>query len=226
VQNPGKMVTITCAYCGGAHEIRKGEFVRKTKMGKTQFYCSLTCSATAMNERLGKKSQPIERTCPTCGKQFISSTKAKGAKFCSRGCASAGSVTEYRRARAREVASYNPAWRANIGRPENVVAILKRREAHKYRLLEEALSAAGIIHEFEFLVAPYVFDLAMPGRRVLVEFDGKYHEWGEQMEVDTEKQRLAASLGWAVVRIRTDQAVFAPELLANVGLIAAGQSLR
>jgi len=76
--------------------------------------------------------------------------------------------------------------------------VLKRREGWKYAALERVLE--GRDYEFEYGLGGYVFDLALLDVGVLVEFDGPYHEQGEQPDVDEVKDTVAERNGFVVVR--------------------------
>jgi len=184
-----KTVTIECAFCGKSVEKSTSEFNRSTRLGRPLF-CSRTCSAKAHNAP--RKSKEFITTCPHCGKMFKTTTHNKAKKFCSRACASAGSVTNVRREAA--VAS-GVANQANL---LPVADLLRRREAWKYVELEESLKLRD--HQFEFELGSYVFDLALFDTKTLVEFDGKDHQNTKQKRLDKEKDSVARALGFKVVR--------------------------
>jgi len=77
-------------------------------------------------------------------------------------------------------------------------AVLKRREWWKYAKIDKALEWR--IHEFEYPLGGYVFDLALLDVNVLVEFDGPDHKLIYQKKIDREKESVARSLGFSVVR--------------------------
>lgn len=76
--------------------------------------------------------------------------------------------------------------------------VLKLRERWKYAVLEGVLTDRD--HEFEYPLGGYVFDLALLDTRVLVEFDGPYHAYGDQPRVDAAKELVAQEAGFVVVR--------------------------
>lgn len=186
-------VTISCFECRIQFEKDASEFKRQTNLGFYKFYCSPAC---LRESRVAKAN--IERICEKCGSKFFVKFKQRTKRFCSISCASAGSVTEFRRSRARVVGS----------KSENLISAsdaLKIRERWKYLLLEKALIDLGIPHEFEFLLDGKVFDLALLGKKILVEFDGDYHLYSkDQKEVDILKDELAIRNGWQVVRKVTE----------------------
>jgi len=182
---------IKCAQCGGEGEKEIGEVRRSHRLGR-KLYCSRTCAAEASNASRRSKEIPLE--CPVCGTPFVSSTRRRAKKHCSRACASKGSVNEVRRAAGRYAGKLN---QANLLTPAEV---LKRREAWKYAALREVLDAAGRKYEFEFPCAGYVFDLALLDVKVLVEFDGQYHGGQKQRKVDAKKTAAAEKKGYTVVR--------------------------
>jgi len=75
---------------------------------------------------------------------------------------------------------------------------LKLREGHKYVDLD--LYLIGRPHEFEYPLGKFVFDLVLFDKKILVEFDGSYHKYGAQPGVDLEKERIAISHGFTLVR--------------------------
>jgi len=77
---------------------------------------------------------------------------------------------------------------------------MKRREMWKYE--EISLRLYGTPHEFEFPLDGFVFDLFLRKDRMLVEFDGNYHRADyAQAEVDRQKDFVATSNGFTIVRI-------------------------
>lgn len=156
-------------------------------------YCSGSCSAIANNA--STRSKEVTRECPVCKVKFVSSTKKRGAIFCSRACASRGSVTEYRHSKAVETGKRTVA---NLCKP---VDALKKREAWKYVALEKHLQDRP--HEFEFQLGKWIFDLALLDVNVLVEFDGVYHK-SSQLKTDAEKDAYAKENGFLVVRRATE----------------------
>jgi very-short-patch-repair endonuclease len=94
---------------------------------------------------------------------------------------------------------------------------LKRREAWKYVLMEKILNEAGIKHEFEYEMGPFVFDLAILDKKILVEFDGKSHQTRAQRELDIQKDKMANKKGFIVVRRETpEMAVVDPIVLEGL----------
>jgi len=125
----------------------------------------------------------------------VTTTHSKAAKFCSRSCASKGSMTRERREAQHQ---------AGLRHTENLLTaaeVLKRREAWKYTACREVLESSDRDYEFEFELCGYVFDLALHDAKVLVEFDGPYHDadnW--QRERDKAKDRVAKDAGFVIVR--------------------------
>jgi len=139
-----------------------------------------------------------------CGNQFIPKwfghTKPVPV-FCSRECASAGSVTELRRDTAKAIgisSGFGGITRAGM----------LAREQWKYVLVGNRLNELRVRHEFEYQLpdTERFFDLALVDSRVFVEFDGPYHANVSQREDDEEKDKIAAAAGWKVVRIQVKQA--------------------
>jgi len=195
-------IKVECAFCGRVVDKPSGEVRRNAKLERSNF-CNLSCAAKWSNA--SRKKKEIVLACPVCDKPFVTTTKKRAKKFCSRGCASRGSVTKYRREKARETGLAN---KENL----SVSGGLKTREAWKYALLKKVLKNRP--HEFEFPLENRVFDLALLDTKVLVEFDGPYHSIKEIQEDDRKKDQIAEKYGFLVIRRRVDQAVvILPETL-------------
>ena len=199
---------IRCATCRKASEKPDKEIRRQMKCGRTLFYCSRGCSPK-------RRAQPVQRICPVCRKSFQSWNRKKAARFCSRACASAGSVTPLRHERARAVGL---AAAHRLRHDVSLIASgLRSREARRYARVEKILVDGGIEHQFEFPLGRYIYDLCLFGRKLLVEFDGKYHLSQRQRLVDAQKEASAARLGWMVKRLAVNQGeVIPPEVLSPV----------
>jgi hypothetical protein len=155
-------VKLKCHFCGKPFEIRKAEYNRQVRKGRDHFYCSLSCSATKRNKTRPNRRVQVNKVCPYCGEEFQTMTGSKSATFCSRSCASAGSVTEKRRSAQKE---------AGNSHKENLISAsetLKIRESWKYEKVRSFLEFQGEDFEFEYPLEKSVFDLALKNRRVLV----------------------------------------------------------
>lgn len=197
-----KTVECLCEECGSLFPKPKGEYTRSEKLGKKHF-CSLSCTGL-YNGRM-KRAKEVLKVCPHCGEEFVSTTKKKAATFCSRSCASAGSMSDERREAQRQ---------GGLEKQGNLspAASMKVREDWKYILLKESLS--GRSHEFEFPLDGAVFDLALFDRRILVEFDGPDHLLEKQQERDREKEKIAEENRFLVVRRVVKRAeVISPETI-------------
>ena len=155
------------------------------------------------------------RPCAYCGKRFR--PKRHKVRFCSRGCASAGSVTPYRRRRAVELGMANSC---NITKPSVIARSLCTREGPRYQRLSRLLVRHGVSHRFEYNLpgTSVIFDLAIKdqGSKYLVEFDSAYHSEDVVRVKDHKKTRVGEKLGWKVIRISCPAfAVFPPSLLKN-----------
>ena len=195
---------IICANCGRPFFKEKREINRARKKGANHF-CTQSCGG--QHRASQTRARDIVRTCP-CGKRFRTSTKKKAAKHCSRSCASRYSMNAQRREAQR---------RAGLA-TENLISpaeVLKLRERWKYAALGEVLTDRD--HEFEYELGGYVFDLALLDTRVLVEFDGPYHEHGDQPRIDAAKERVAEEAGFIVVRREVQQmSVISPTTLREL----------
>ena len=185
-----KPVRLVCATCGKAFDKPAKEYRRRTREGHTKFFCSRSCSVISSNRE--RRSKTIEKVCPVCGKTFTTVSNKSERTFCSRSCASKGSMTPKR----------IQAWAlARKIHTENLLSVsdtLKRREGWKYVEIDRALSLRP--HEFEYpLEGKYVFDLALFDANVLVEFDEPYHHRQPQENIDKEKDAFAESHGFKVI---------------------------
>lgn len=205
-------VQINCCYCGAEKQVIAAEYKRQKEKGVNRFFCSRSCSAKQRNDERANRHVEVTRTCPQCNTEFVTHTGPKGATYCSRACASAGSVTEARRNAGRQAGKLN-----FIHGTEQSALALRSRESWKYDRLKKLLRTVDERYVFEYAVAAHVFDLALPDHKTLVEFDGGYHTWSEQIVADTEKAQAATALGWTVVRIATGQnEVIGPEVLFDL----------
>lgn len=204
-------ISLTCVWCGSVFAIPRREFRRQVKNGRDRFFCSRSCAAKYGNEALGRKAKVVDAVCPVCSRSFQTSTRRRSPKFCSRGCASRGSVTEYRREKARQVGFANMKDLTEAEQKVRRATALRSRESWKYVLVRKLLEDGGVKYTFEFELENFVFDLALLDQRLLVEFDGKYHQDGKQQEKDREKDLAAESLGWRVARISVQENAVIPQ---------------
>lgn len=113
-------------------------------------------------DHYGKESQRSKKVvikeCKYCGKEFTTITGAKSSTFCSRSCASKGSVTDYRRDKALEVSRKNFVHGGTQGL-EQIANMMKKREGWKYVELKELLNSLDIKHEFEYVLQQTIFTI-------------------------------------------------------------------
>lgn len=181
-----EMIELACGVCARKFTRRATEHRRNQAKGRSVF-CSVSCAAVISKN--AKRCLEVVKECPFCKERFKSSTHSKAATFCSRSCASSGSVTEKGR----------KAYRA--GRVENLLSteeVLKRREAWKYVLLKNTLKKRK--HEFEYRLGKYIYDLALLDTKTLVEFDGIEHAGKQQKKIDVKKDAAAKKAGFVIVR--------------------------
>ena len=189
------LVDVICNTCGKSFKKPLGEYNRRIKNGSKVFYCCAKCSGIGVNKN--KKAKIVDVVCPVCGKVFKSSTKVRAAKFCSRSCASKGSVTEKRREAGRMACELS-----RRGGKEHcyksIAILLKKREALKYSLLKTYLESKNIDFEFEYLLNTYVYDLAILKNKILIEFDGADHKYLDE----TKKNLCAQKYGFRLFRVK------------------------
>lgn len=200
-------ITIKCFQCGSCHLIEKKEFARQVRKGRLRFFCGLSCAASYKN--LPYKVCSIEKTCPHCGRTFSSNTSTKGATFCSRSCASAGSMTEERRESQRKASlKAISQGKSNLISPAET---LRKREFWKYESIRQFLTKKKENYFFEYEIGNYIYDLFLPSRNLLVEFDGpEHHLNAKTMKNDKEKDQAALSLGFQVIRLQVEPASVIP----------------
>src|ERR1019366_5233923 len=202
-----KKTTVICEYCGNSVIKAAREVTRSIKLGR-RLFCNNSCGA-----KFGNKKATIPTThksCEFCGTLFETKEWGKRAnRFCSRICASAGSVTELRRAASSRV---------GLATLENLLPMsdtLKLREAWKYVNLLPRLK--NFPHEFECKIGNYIFDLVLPTVKVAVEFDGPNHRGTKQREVDWNKSKMAEVLGYLVLHREVKRAsVFPASILDGI----------
>jgi len=78
-------------------------------------------------------------------------------------------------------------------------AALRSRNADQYASLAQVLRDRP--HQFEYVISPYIYDLALFDTNIIVEFDGPHHAIPVQQERDAAKDKAARDSGYRVVRI-------------------------
>lgn len=188
---------IICVNCGKSHLIDLGEYNYQVRRGRKNFFCSNVCSGQYNNAR--NKKPIIQKACEHCGNTFDCATPYTK-RFCSRSCASAGSITEKRLEGNRK-----GGLNCKEGHDAySIQKLLRAREAWRYTQLTALLESFNIDHEFEYVVGnKYIFDLYLPSVNLLIEFDEDYHS-GKQLESDAVKSQFAVANGYTVDRIRVN----------------------
>lgn len=182
------MSEISCFVCGKIVKRSLGEIKRSQKLGR-QSFCSISCAAKANNAP--RRSKEFVTGCPYCGVEFVTSTHNKAKRFCSRSCASKGSMSEERREAQRQSGKIHCN---NFSTAKG----LRSREAWKYVALQKYLGKRH--YQFEFEINGCIFDLALLDKNILVEFDGPYHAREPQLSRDADKDHVANKAGFKVVR--------------------------
>ena len=196
-----KTTKLKCAQCGESFERYDKEVNRHLRNGRDKFFCSLSCGAIYSNA--SRKLPIVTIVCEYCGEDF--KTTRKKSRFCSRSCASAGSVTDYRRAKQRESGLKNKDFlRQHIGDS------LRAREGWKYVDVDDFLDKHCVKHIFEWQIGTSVFDLKLDNHKILVEFDGPYHRSDKQKALDNEKDKVAEAFSYRVIRTETESASVIP----------------
>jgi very-short-patch-repair endonuclease len=84
-------------------------------------------------------------------------------------------------------------------RLDATAAALRSRNALLYADIRRALE--GRAFEFEFVLAPFIFDLVLHDKKLLIEFDGPHHNTSRSRSYDADKDQLARRHGFQVIRI-------------------------
>jgi len=121
-------------------------------------------------------------------------------------------VTNYRRNKAKIIGKINCK---HLHTPEVKSKGLRSREWWKYKKLHSYLEGKYVKHIFEFPLDNYVFDLALVDKKILVEFDGPYHNSRQQQNLDEEKNQIAKEHGWKIFRIPLLSEKILPEKLSG-----------
>ncbi|MBL7023782.1 MAG: DUF559 domain-containing protein [Candidatus Marinimicrobia bacterium] len=195
---------IICTECGIESEKPDKEIKSQMKSGRTKFFCSMSCAGYYNNRKRFPPKPFIKIKCKNCNNEFETKNYAK--QFCSRSCASSGSITE-KRINAGKSSLNNFA---NLSQEDMISMIskgLKSREKWKYLDIESLLKRNNIRFEFEFPLDNYVYDLALFDKKLLIEFDGSYHHYEDQKEVDDDKNETAIRNGWIIKRIKVNEKI-------------------
>ena len=208
------MIQLICATCGKPFERYRSEYnaMQRVKPG-CKVFCSRRCSALASpRSQVRTEKGEVERICIVCGKVFIAKYRksaenkskwvTEGTYFCSRGCASRGSVTNYRRQRARETGLATLGSKPYQEVLKDARNCLLKREGYRYKDAEQYLIDHNIPYEFEYIIEDRIFDLYLPSINTIVEFDEPCHTGVESDAIDLLKDEIAKNHGMKIVRIR------------------------
>lgn len=83
---------------------------------------------------------------------------------------------------------------------------LLQREAWKYDDINKYLNSINEPHRFEFNIpyTPFIYDLLLINKRLIIEFDAQSHESKSQRMTDTDKDIVAEENGYEVIRVRVE----------------------
>lgn len=190
---------LTCDWCEETFEKSDKEVRRQQKKGRKTFFCSLSCGAYYRNSKRTDLTEDIIKECLFCKTKFQTRTGKLEAKFCSRSCASSGSMTEKRINKAKETGK-----RSNNFSTSSIAKGLRTREAWKYEELDKYLKSNNTNYQFEYCIDNSIFDLAILDQKLLIEFDGSYHQDSRQQIRDDKKEQVAISNGWQLKRIQVE----------------------
>lgn len=190
------MIKITCSTCKTEFEKIAYEVKRQLKKNpNADFYCCKKCASIGAHAK--QKKPIIKKVCPVCGNEFETSSGKKGATFCSRSCASKGSVNDARRNAGKKAAAMN--FTPDTHDIHNIQLLLKQRESWKYEEIKKFLDFIKEPYEFEYMLDnKYIYDLALFNKHIVIEFDGPEHEYANE----TDKEQTAKNFGFNLVRIK------------------------
>lgn len=206
-------VPLICSTCGKAFMKRKGDYNKQLRLGQTNFFCSYSCSVRYGNSLRTDLKHELHKVCPVCDAEFTTMSGKGEASFCSRSCASKGSVTDYRRAKAREMGLKNCDY--GIGSIESIAAAMRNREAPNYIKLADYLQKSKVAYTFEYPLGSFIFDLALPDKKLLIEFDGVYHESSAIKAKDKLKSNFAVGQGWTVCRVPVEPGIISAATISK-----------
>lgn len=205
--NPNRFTTLICLECSKEFQKETKEVKRRVKAGKTEFFCSISCSTSYRMRVTGVTYPSVDSTCPTCGRGFTTTLAPKAPRHCSQSCANTN--------RTREA---TPGRRAGgLAHVDNLLGVhvqaagLRSREGWKYQGMASVLTQLGVSHTFEFPLDPYIYDLALHDAKILVEFDGPDHTYSTEVQaLDVLKTEHALQQGWRLERITVEPAAYIP----------------
>ena len=187
-------ITVTCNTCGKKFDKERKEINRQMKKGKTNNFCSLSCAAIFNN----KRCEDLTKICPICGAIFQTKTGKTEKTYCSRSCASKGSVNNNRREAGKKAAALN--FTPDTHNIQSIQKIMKTREAWKYVDIKKFLNFINEPYEFEHILEnQYIYDLVLFQKKIIIEFDGPDHKYLDE----TTKENLAEKHGYKITRIIT-----------------------
>lgn len=201
---------LICPICNKKFNKETAEIKRQlNKRENAEFYCSKTCAN--IGAHLKQKNSIITKICPICGKEFKTNNGAKQATFCSRSCASKGSVNENRRNAGKYAAKLN--FTKDTHSPDKIQKIMKNRENWKYIELKKFLDFCNKKYEFEYLIDKFIYDLVLFDEKLIIEFDGPEHTYLNEQE----KENTAKANGYEMIRIKTKpNIVIQPSVLYSI----------
>lgn len=197
-----KTESLVCKECGIIFNKALNELNRQRRKGKEKFFCSIKCASLHNNSPLGTG----EKSCELCGNVFVHSLTNIGKKtrFCSRECASRGSVTQKRIDASKNVGARSLSIMSKMERLRMIALGLLSREGNRYTEISEYLNKKNINYNFEYIIENYIYDLVLHDLGTVVEFDEGYHSQPRQKEIDKERDVVAIRNGWKIIRIKTE----------------------
>lgn len=95
------------------------------------------------------------------------------------------------------------------------------------KAVEPSIAALGerYRHQYPFWNHKYFADFALLDRKLIIEVDGDSHDIPEQKEKDLLHELQVLELGWRVVRITNDDALYRPSISVQKAILAAEDDL-
>lgn len=190
-------VEITCQLCGKVVEVYK----KYVERGQYK-YCSTDCRKKAFKK--GVTDQERQRTCRSCGKQFLISPgevlARKQRYHCSKAC---------QRKRDRKDCEwcgiefeFKSAYSSKRRYCSRECYMKSRLPSRLEMLVEYVLREEKLGYEREHRIGQFVVDFVLPDLGIAIEADGEYwHDKAERWETRAKKEAAISAAGWTLVRL-------------------------
>jgi very-short-patch-repair endonuclease len=181
--NKGKLIKVLCEICHKEFEVWPSRFNKYPPK-----YCSRKCQHESMRQITGtnhKLWKRIQKQCEWCGKSvWVKPAKIHEFKYCSRQCQGTSRA-------------------AKMAKQSGPTSIEK--------LLMDEFDKAGIAYKFQYRIANWLVDIAIPSHRIAIEADGNYwHNNINQQIKDRNKDHWLLAHKWEIYRFTESQIRISP----------------